>query len=39
MGNALDGHAMVRCLELRGENGRKEEEEEVAAAEEQRTGK
>jgi hypothetical protein len=29
---------MARCLELRGENGRKEEEE-VAAEEEKRSGK
>jgi hypothetical protein len=36
-GDALDGHAMARCLELRGENGRKEEE--VAAEKEQRSGK
>jgi hypothetical protein len=31
MGNALDGHAMVRHLELKREHGRKEEEEVVAA--------
>jgi hypothetical protein len=41
MGDALDVHAMARCLELRGENGCKEEEEEEeeAAVEEQRSGK
>jgi hypothetical protein len=34
MGDTLDGHAMARRLELRGENGRKEEEELLAAEEE-----
>jgi hypothetical protein len=33
MGDTLDGHAMARRLELRGENGRKEEEELLAAEE------
>jgi hypothetical protein len=38
MGDALDGHAMARRLELHREHGLKEEEE-VVAAEEQRSGK
>jgi hypothetical protein len=38
MGNALNGHAMARRLELRREN-RHKEEEEMAVAEEQKSGK
>jgi hypothetical protein len=38
MGDALDEHAMAKCLKLKREHGHKEEEE-VAAAEEQRSGK
>jgi hypothetical protein len=38
MGDALDGHAMARRLELKREHRCKEEEEEVAAKE-QRSGK
>jgi hypothetical protein len=38
MGNTLDGHAMAKHRELKGEHGRKEEEE-VVAAEERRSGK
>jgi hypothetical protein len=38
MGDALDGHAIARCLELGGKNERKKEKE-VAAVEEQRTSK
>jgi hypothetical protein len=36
MGDALDGHAMVRRLELEREHMCKEEEEEEVAVEEQR---